>query len=200
MKKMSEYAKQLEDLLKLFTKLVIIFGTIGIVLMGTFAFIPALTEQITGVWTLELGNVEVTLGEAINENTAFLHSQAIAMILQIAVSAALLWYGSVVLRKILVPISQEQPFDSAVSGNVNKLGKVLMVASVANNVAECIGEALVFRACNITELLKNDLITEVAVDFTLVDAKLMFTGALVILLSYVFKYGEELQKQADETL
>ena len=200
MKKMSEYARKLDDLLKLFVKLVIIFATVGIVIMGAFAFIPALTDQITGTWTLELGDVKLTLAEAITDNTAFLHSQAVAIILQLAVSAGILWYGCVVLRKILTSIGNEQPFDGTVSGNVSKLGKVLVVASVANNVAECIGKALIYHACNINELLQSDMIVGVTTEFTLVDAELMFTGALVILLSYVFKYGEELQKQADETL
>ena len=162
--------------------------------------IPALTEQLTGTWSLTLGNVELVLAETFNENISFLRAEAIAIVVPVVVSAVFFCYGIKILRKILACMIECKPFDGTVSVNIKRLGNLLVLASLVINVAGCVGNALIYKVCNLNELLLSDAIVAVNTEFQLVDAKTLFLGVLVILLSYVFKYGEELQQQADETL
>jgi len=200
MKKLSEVSKRLDAILKVCFWVIVVSCAIVTVVFSAFALIPALTEQITGTWSVTLGNVELVLAETMNENISFLRAEAITNVLVVAISAAFFCYGIKILRKILGCMSECRPFDGTVSCNMKKLGNLIVLASVVLNVAGCVGAALIYKACNLTELLLSDTIVAVNTDFYLVDAKTLFLGVLVILLSYVFKYGEELQQQADETL
>lgn len=200
MKKLSDVSRRLDGILKVCFWVIAVTCAIVVVVFGAFALIPALTEQITDTWSLTLGNVELVLAEAMNENISFLRAEAFMNVVVVAVSAAFFCYGIKILRKILGCMSEGRPFDGTVSCNLKKMGNLLVVASVVLNVVGCVGCALVYKACNLTELLISDTIVAVNTDFYLVDAKVLFLGVLVILLSYVFKYGEELQQQADETL
>ncbi len=200
MKKLSEVSKRLDTILKVFWGIMIVVGVLIVLLFGAFATIPALTEQMTGTWSVVLGNVELVLAESINENINFLCAEAVFILVTIAAPIVFFCYGITLLRKILGCMSECRPFDGTVSCNIRKLGELLVIASLVLNIANGLASAFLFKTCNLSEILLSDMVVEVNTDFYVIDPKMLFLGVLVIVLSYVFKYGEELQKQADETL
>ncbi len=199
MKKLSEASRKIDGILKFVFWLFIVATVIGVVALGVLALAPLSMEDMNG-WTLKLGNVSLALADSASANINLLKVDAGATMIVLIASAAVLCYGITILRKILACMIKEQPFDGTVSVNIKKLGELIAVASVALNVITAMGDVLLYKVGNLAEVLKSDAIASVAVDVTMVDAKMLFLGVLVILLSYVFKYGEELQQQADETL
>lgn len=199
MKKLSEASSKIDVLLKIVFWVFIVATVIGGVALGVLALAPLSMEDMNG-WALKLGNVSLTLADSASANVDLLKVDAGATMIVLIASAAVICYGITILRKILSCMIKEQPFDGTVSVNIKRLGELIAVASVGLNMLTAMGEILLYKVGNLAEALKSDAIASVAVDVTMVDVKMLFLGVLVILLSYVFKYGEELQKQADETL
>ena len=103
------------------------------------------------------------------------------------------------LRKVLAPMIVGQPFDGTVSKNIKKLGIAVIVNGLAIDIAESVMSSMAFYMYDIAELILSDNISKIMVNSELsLDSVLV--GVLVIMLSYVFHYGEQLQQQADETL
>ena len=52
---------------------------------------------------------------------------------------------------------------------------------------------------HVSELFRPEKIAEVEMSFKM-DWKFMIVASVIFLMSYIFKYGAELQKLSDETL
>lgn len=101
-------------------------------------------------------------------------------------------YEIIIIRKILAPMKMGKPFDIKTSKNIRKLAWIFLV-----------GGLILFIPCTVARIMMvmNDnnyfntlnLISNFNFGFILCSLFLFF-------LSYIFKYGEALQKLSDETL
>ena len=103
------------------------------------------------------------------------------------------------LRKVLAPMIVGQPFDGTVSKNIKKLGIAVIVNGLAIDIAESVMSSMAFYMYDIAELILSDNISKIMVNSE-ISLDSVLVGVLVIMLSHVFHYGEQLQQQADETL
>lgn len=107
-------------------------------------------------------------------------------------------YALKVIRSMLNPMKSGEPFDSAVGKGFHKLGWFTIAIGICINVFDLIGKSA------ITKLLINSL-QNVNLPFQIemqhgFSISFILVAFLFFLLSYVFHYGEELQKLSDETL
>lgn len=100
-----------------------------------------------------------------------------------------LCYGIKSVRNILKPMKKGSPFDTAVSVNLKKLGFVSIAGGIIANAIELIGY----------HNMAKDY-AEVSLMVYKFDVTFLVIAMVLFLLSYIFRYGEELQKQSDETL
>lgn len=201
MEKLSKISKKVDTILKVVYWMLIVASAFVVVVFGLFAFIPGMAESpMHGNWILNIGNLELTLSKEMSQGIPFIRTETIVNMFTVAVIATFFCYGIKVLRKIMEPMKQEQPFVGTVSDNLKKLGWVIIIGSVVIGITSSIGCAMIYAEYNIYEMLLSDKVVEVSADFSAVDLKSVLLGALVLLLSHVFRYGEELQQQADETL
>lgn len=107
--------------------------------------------------------------------------------------------GIVLIRNILQPVSKAEPFDGSISRNLKKLGILIFAAGVVLDVCEFIRIYADFRAFNLVEVLYSDKIEHVMLNGQ-IDLSFILVGFFVLLLSMIFRYGEELQQLSDETL
>lgn len=120
------------------------------------------------------------------------------MVFIIPIKILMLTVSIYIFRKILKPMKNALPFDETVRKNLALLGKVFSAGGIFINL---------IRNATIT------VIDEHGLDFVMryeciegyicsyeFDMIYFFVAAVLFLLSFVFRYGEELQKQADETL
>lgn len=102
--------------------------------------------------------------------------------------------------KILKPMTQGQPYDGTVSRALRKLGVACILIGIVGNV---ISYLQVTRAISTLREIKQIFLT---VTVTGIDAGFsiqlgyLFIGVMALVFSLVFRYGEELQVQVDETL
>ena len=106
---------------------------------------------------------------------------------------AFLLYGIYVVRQVLKPMKNGNPFDGSVSQNFKKLGWLSLAYGVAQVVISSAGRHMLLRA------LTGTGVSNVGVE-TQVDLTFLVVAGLLLLFAYIFRYGEELQRLSDETL
>ena len=103
------------------------------------------------------------------------------------------------IREILNPMKEEKPFDSIVSTNLKKLAKLSITLGILINIIILSEQILTVFVYDLPSLLISEKILHVGGMFN-VDLTFLICWAVLMLLSYVFRYGEELQQLSDETL
>ena len=111
----------------------------------------------------------------------------------------LFWYELTILKNVFCPMTQGIPFDSRVSAAIRKVAWIKLIGWVLKIVMRNVEHFLLYQALDMPTLFSPDRVSTctIAPDFCWED---IMAFALLMLLSYVFRYGEELQKLSDETL
>lgn len=108
-------------------------------------------------------------------------------------------YGIHVFRAILRPMRIQQPFDSAVSGQLRKLSGLGLLLFVLTNLFSWLQIVILVSGFDLSNLLTGSSITSVSADFD-IDFTFALVAGILLLLSYVFRHGAQLQQLSDETL
>ena len=106
-----------------------------------------------------------------------------------ATAAVILMIGAKLVRRILSPMKEGRPFEEGISEIIKKFGHFVLAATI-------IGAFIQFLLVIVLAVM--DIAPESAPVSISTDG--IFMAIVIYLISYIFRYGEELQKQADETL
>lgn len=194
MKKISTTANILYTLAKI-ASVCITVGACIIIAAGVllFAFGNESMIEFTG---LELGNLTFELAET---DIGMLKSTFLCEMLPAIV---LLGYGWLVLRillQILTPMKNGLPFDTSISAKMKQLCWLTIGGGVCSQLAGMAAGILLYKAYDFSTLFLNEHITHVSMN-TEFDLGFVVLALIWYMLSCIFRYGEELQKQSDETL
>lgn len=96
-------------------------------------------------------------------------------------------------------MTEEKPFDAVVGTNLRKLAKLSINLGILYNIIILSEQIMTVFVYDLPDLLLSEKITHIGGMFTL-DLTFVVYWAFLMLLSYVFRYGEELQQLSDETL
>ena len=102
-------------------------------------------------------------------------------------------------RDILAPMKTGSPFHNTVSIRLRTLAKYTCVIGVALNIQDIFSNILMEKAYNLSSVILSDQVTHVTIT-NVIDPSFLFIAGIFLLLSFVFRYGEELQQLSDETL
>ena len=104
------------------------------------------------------------------------------------------------LGKLLKPMTQGQPYDGTVSRALRKLGVACILIGIVRNVISYLQAARAIGTLReIKRLFLTITVTEIDAGFG-IQLGYLFIGVMALVFSLVFRYGEELQVQVDETL
>lgn len=156
------------------------------------AFRNATTSLALGPVRLELANDGMPAPDAVRNR----------IVSGLLIVIPLVVFGCMVLRvirNILEPMSQGKPFTCKVSKNLHSLAVISLLAGAFYEIAFGFHTMLTYGNFRLDQLFNYELVSAVTVEYKI---DLWFVAVFVILqlLSYVFKYGEELQQLSDETL
>jgi len=158
-----------------------------------FAFCSTSMIEFTG---LDLGIFTFELAQISPE---MLRS---AFLCQMLPAFVLLGYGYAALRiilQILAPMKNGQPFDTSISAKMKKLCWLTVGGGVCSQLIGMATSILLYKAYDFSTLFLNENITGVTMNLEL-DLGFAVLALIWYMLSCIFRYGEELQKQSDETL
>ena len=103
------------------------------------------------------------------------------------------------IRAILAPMKNGEPFHNTVSIQLGKIARYVFVLGVGLNLHKIISSILLTKAFDLHLLLLSEKITPVNFRYK-IELGFLLVCAILLRLSYVFRYGEELQRLSDETL
>lgn len=200
MEKLMKTSKTVDTILKVVYKIMQVAGIILLVSIG----ICIVAQFVDKLPMAELTSVSVSDVELTFKEPMLIDSSKAVIEMVVTLVVALLVIGITcymiqLLRKVLAPMIVGQPFDGTVSKNIKKLGIAVIVNGLAIDIAESVMSSMAFYMYDIAELILSDNISKIMVNSE-VSLDSILVGVLVIMLSHVFHYGEQLQQQADETL
>ena len=203
MNNLSDTAKKLD---KVFEIVHIVLGAlaiaciVGVALIGVAYILKWDPSMIgTGYENFDVGFLELTVAENYAPDKWMILLQAA---ITLTVSCRLLYDGRRgvgYIREILNPMKEEKPFDSIVSTNLKKLAKLSINLGIFYNIIILSEQVLAVFVYDLPGLLISEKITHVGGMFH-IDLTFLIYWAILLLLSYVFRYGEQLQQLSDETL
>ena len=184
----------------------IVFGALAIasivgVALIAVAYILKLDPEFigTGYESFDIGYLELEIAPAFAPGKWLVLGQAAFTLL---VSCRLFYDGRRgigYVREILKPMTEEKPFASIVSTNLKKLAKLSIRIGILWNIIVLSESIVAIFVYDLPGLLISEKITHVGGMFN-VDLSFLVYWAILMLLSYVFQYGESLQQLSDETL
>lgn len=204
MEKLIKTATKLDKVFKvfqtLFTVLAIVAAVfVGIILLGwLLSWNP--DTIATGYESLDIGFLELQIADAFAPDKWMVLLEAAIMLALTSICCVIGHFEVKCIRAILQPMTQGQPFSGAVSKNLKKLAILSIVVGIALNCTVLAEQIITVCAYDLPGLLLSDKITHIAINFGTFDLSFLVYSAILLLLSYVFRYGTQLQELSDETL
>ena len=101
--------------------------------------------------------------------------------------------------RILRLMADGRPFDGTVSANLKWLGWVTLAGVAVHYVMDGVSAAMDVSMFDLDQIFRPDMVKGVTIQNT-DSLSCLLIPIMIFLLSYVFRYGGELQRQSDETL
>ena len=203
MKKLTKTASTLNTIFNIMEKVLFALAIAAAVCIGLIAvgYLMGWNPDTiaTGYESLEVGFLELQIADSFGPGKWVVLLQA-AVILAICCFCCLIARRMVLcISGILSPISEGQPFHETIGANLKKLAILTIVLGVALNLF-AIAELIFAKfAYDLPDLLISEKIAHVDINYT-IDISFLIVSAVLLLLSYIFRYGSELQQLSDETL
>ena len=179
------------------------FAVAGVIVCVIFIPLTAILGEkiIANASRLQFGVLDLTLA---GDPAAWLDipnikTCIIVMLIGTILAAAAAWYCLRVLREILAPMKGGTPFAAGVADKVRKLGWAVLIGGAITEIGHMISEIFEVRAYRVRELLNAEAFASVSYDYS-INLWFVVTALILFFLSYIFRSGEALQKESDETL
>lgn len=148
---------------------------------------------------IELGNLSLYISESAIPNYPALRK---AIVIDFASSIVMVtagWYLLHVIRQILKPMKDGSPFESGVSSKVRKLAWTTLIGGAVIEVCRVCGIIAELKAYDLQLLLNNETVQKFTYNYSF-NMSFIVVAGILFFLSLVFRYGESLQQESDETL
>lgn len=196
--KMMTSAKTLHTISRVSQK-IFLAGMIVLLIFSVLVLVVKDDKFVTNSSSLAFGNLELTLAEGALP-TANVQRWRVAI--GLAATAVIVGFLSYALREVsmlLAPITEGRPFEGGASKRLRKLAFLTLIGGFLYQILESVGDLMLTVGYQVSNLFREGLVQSVDVNFRL-NLTFFFAALLLGLLSFVFRYGEELQRESDETL
>ena len=198
-KKLDTFFKVSQRIIKI--AMIVAVGVVAVLTVANFVNPDAVIAE--GYYSIDVGSVTINLTEAYSteDNNIVLSYVWIVMGLAAAAGVAV-YYALGQVRKILQPMTEGNPFHPTVSTNIRKIAYVSIVLGVIANVVsflQSFGAVAMIEKIKLLDYVKEGTIQSITAN-SQIDLTFLVVFFILLLVSYIFRYGEELQQQVDETL
>ena len=193
MEKLTKTARVLDVIARVVFWVLLVSGVIAMIAIVAGLFGMTQRYELFSVGTsVHVYGIWIDLPEPMDNGSyvPLLILGAVMLVLMVGVGL----YGIRVIRSILAPMKEGKPFARSVSGDLKKLGWLSLAVGVAQPVIQAVAQSIALRS------LPLDGTGVEVMEEHVFDATYLIIALGLFLFSYIFRYGEELQRQADETL
>ena len=179
------------------------FLVAGVIVSAIFIPLVAIfgEKMVVDEPSLTVGEVTLRLAGDMSQylNLSGLRMSLIIVLLSSIVACAVTWLCLRKVREILVPMKEGRPFEPGTGNRIRELALLVLIGGGIAEIGSAVGRIFAVRAYNIPALINHPAIEGVSFNITI---RLWFVVVALVLffLSFVFHYGEELQRESDETL
>ncbi len=198
MKKLSSTAKKIDVVLRILFWALIVAGVAAAVAALLPLVLRRPAPETNGV-SLDLDFVKLHLSQPTQDAAMAQQITTLAAMALMLLGSGGAAYAIKLIRNILKPMKDGQPFHACVSANLKKMAWLSLLGGIAANVVKILMQIALVRGFNMAELLSNDKITKITFNYSF-NLTFVLVAAILFLLSYIFRYGAELQQLSDETL
>lgn len=200
--KMMKTAARLDTFFKVMQRIIAAAMIVMVAVVGVLTVVNAVNpEAVIGedFHMIDIGPITVELAEELApDNGAVLTYAWIAVVLGLGAAAATYWaFGCI--RKILEPMKVGDPFHETAGGNIKKVAYAVLLWGVVENAGKLLETSAALRYFNFDSLAAGGDIRSITVNYHF-DLTFLLVFFLLLLVSYIFRYGTELQRLSDETL
>jgi hypothetical protein len=195
--KMMKTAKLIDKILRVLRGIL----AAGMIVCAVFlVLVPIFGEKIMKLdGSIDLGDISLALTDnAIIDRNTFAVSLMIGFIATL-VTCLIVWYGITLLLRVISPMKEGRPFESGISGQIRKLAWVVLVGGAVSEAASAVAKYMEVRSFDMTALFNTSVVTGYTYN-GISDVSFLAIAVVLFLLSYIFQYGENLQRESDETL
>lgn len=156
------------------------------------------------VYNTLFGSIRIDFLQLIFKDDTALHKDSMSMWLPLIflITAILVFivYKSIqTIESICIITMDHTPFDVRVANHIKNLAKYILAGGIVFNILEVCRFMYFKQIINFDLLFNPKYVTQIKFDIRIELSFLIF-AALIYLLSYIFRYGQELQQLSDETL
>ena len=156
------------------------------------------------VYNTLFGNIRIDYLQLMFKDDTALQKDTMSMwlplILLITAIFIFIIYKSIQTIESICTITMDHtPFDVRVSNHIKSLAKYILAGGIVFNILEVCRVMQFKQTINFDLLFNTKYVTQIKFDIRIEFSFLIF-AALIYLLSYIFRYGQELQQLSDETL
>jgi len=114
-------------------------------------------------------------------------------------AAAVVYISLGLVRKILEPMAHGLPFHRDTASHIKKLGFCCLALGIAQNIGGVVEAVTAMNTFDLNNLIDSGTIHSITLNVQF-DLTFIVVFFILLLLSYVFAYGSELQQLSDETV
>lgn len=198
--KMIKMAKVLGKVFGILQRLTVLCAAVAMILLSVFTIVNAVNPDfIAGadLGSVHIGALTFAFSGGMMPNAILIYVWI--MVVGAIAYIAVLYYVLGVFRRILKPMADGNPFAPFVSDEIRKLAFSGLAIGVISNLMTFMETLAAVRIFDLSSLLQSSQVQNVSVNFHF-DATFVILFFVLLLVSYIFRYGEELQKLSDETL
>ena len=196
-KKMITTANNLDTIFKIaegFMKAFAIVFAILVVLMKIFK-----EKLVMSSVSLDLDFVKLHLAGEYGMATGSVLNRIDIILITGCLGCIAIRYALGALRNILAPVKIGRPFDKEVTDSLRKLAWIILAGGGLIQILGIVGQVLMVNSLDMDAIFSSSAIESVEYVFTM-DFSFVWMFCVVIFLSQIFEYGQQLQQESDETL
>ena len=154
---------------------------------------------VTGSVSLDLDFVKLHLAREYGMVTGSVLNHVDMILITGCLGCIAIRYALGALRSILAPVKNGRPFDREVSDGLRKLAWIILAGGGLIQILGMIGRTLLIHSLDLDAIFASAAIESVEYVFTM-DFGFVWMFCVVMFLSQIFEYGQQLQQESDETL
>ena len=196
--KLINAAKNWDTIVKFFGTFMKVMGIICSVLALLVLVLVKKTYELSSI-SLDLDFMKLYLTEEYQTFNGLMKIHTIIVLLVGSLIGFALYYASKLLRNILNSMKEGRPFEANIPANLKKLAWTVLIVGAITQIAGIIERVILTKAYPIEQILSSSAIAKIEYSYT-IDFNFIFITCILLFLSHIFAYGQELQKESDETL
>lgn len=203
MNKLKSTARRLDGffhVLQILYAIAAVASLIGLLLIAACFVFKLDPEQIgKGFQVLDIGTFEIELAKEYVPNKYSILMIAAEELIAVIILALLGRKCLIHIRRILSPMREGLPFHETAATSLRRIALLTLIIGIVINCSRFVSRYLTEYIYNLEELLLNEKIIGISINQKL-DLSYLVISGVMLLLSYVFRYGHSLQQLSDETL